>query len=159
MFKCKSDCFGKTAVIFFSDIFNQIYENFRVSTALELVAVLDEGVLQYAEVFDDSVVNQSNLAGLGIMGMGIAVARFTMSCPAGMGDSDVDGLIFSIKEFLKRGYFSLAFVNIQIAVFVDDCHSGTVIATVLKSFESLKQNRACFTIPYITYDSTHFNII
>ena len=117
--------------------------------------MLNQSILQDTEILDDSIMDESNLAGLGEMGMCITVTRLTMCCPAGMGNPCASGSILSFKKSLKRRNLSFAFIDIQISFGIYQCNTCTVITAILKSLESLKQNGTRLTVSHIANNSAH----
>ena len=89
------------------------------------------------------------------MGMGICLARFAMSGPTGMGDTDRPGNIFLGNKLLQLGNLPFGFVNVQLAIFIDQCHTCAVITSVFQPFQSFDKNRVSISFTDVTYYSTH----
>ena len=56
----------------------------RVGVALERVTVFDQRLFQHPVIFDDTIVDQGDIARIGVVGMGVDVVRFAVS-PNGCG--------------------------------------------------------------------------
>src|SRR5580765_6587185 len=98
-------------------------------------------------------MDHCKLAACRKMRMGVAVVRFAMRGPTGMTDADDSMKIFTRKEILQVGNFSFLFINFQPAI--EQSNTGTVIAAVLKAFQSFQNNRIRFTRSDISNNSTH----
>ena len=66
---------------------DEMHHDFGVGVAFETVALTGQFALQFGEVLDDAVVDQSDLAAG--MGVGIAFTRCAMCGPAGVAYADI----------------------------------------------------------------------
>jgi len=112
-------------------------QHLGVRIALKGVAFAQEGFFQDGVVFYDAVVDQGQLPGLGVMGMGVDVAGFAVGGPAGVGDADGAGGVFSLDVACQVGYFAFGFVDSQLVCLVvcrvDDRQAGAVVASVFEA--------------------------
>ena len=87
------------------------------------------------------------------MGVCISVTRLPMGSPTGMSHSCRSAYIFSSDGFLEIGDSSLFLMYAEVAIM--QCHAGTIITSVFKSFESFYDNRIGFSVASIANNSTH----
>ena len=148
-------CCQKVQVLMLFDIFDQLYQHLRIRIRNKLHALGLELRLQLGIILNDTIVDNGQIARLGIMGMGIHRRRFTMRCPTGMGNADGATHILVTAKLHQIVNLTLGLKHIQFGILVNQGHSGTVITTILKSAKSLNQNRKSFLISNISYDSAH----
>ena len=118
-------------------VLDPLDQHLGVRIALKGVAFAQEGFFQDGVVFYDAVVDQGQLPGLGVMGMGVDVAGFAVGGPAGVGDADGAGGVFSLDVACQVGYFAFGFVDSQLVCLVvcrvDDRQAGAVVASVFEA--------------------------
>ena len=137
------------------EIFNQLHQHFRIRGATESISFLLQFIFQHGIVFNNTVMNKSKVFGRRVVRMGICLTRFAMSSPTGMGYADGTGDIFLRYKGFQLGHFTFRFIDVQVFVITNQCHTGTVITTILQPLQSLYQNRIGFSVTYITDYSTH----
>ena len=118
-------------------VLDPLDQHLGVRIALKGVAFAQEGFFQDGVVFYDAVVDQGQLPGLGVMGMGVDVAGFAVGGPAGVGDADGACGVFSLDVACQVGYFAFGFVDSQLVCLVvcrvDDRQAGAVVASVFEA--------------------------
>ena len=90
------------------------------------------------------------------MWVSIDIVWLAVSCPTGMSDTDMSADIFTVSKVFQIRHFAFCLINIQFIICVEQSHSGTVITTIFKAFQSVNQNRICIFFAYVRYNSTHF---
>ena len=149
-------------------IVNQLNGHFRVRLAVELIAVLEQLVLQFLVVLDNTVVHAHNKglhrSGSGTravardMGMRVCLRRVTMSSPARV--TDAAGSLEGVAAVRLLGQVlelagSLDHLRQLLAVPYRD--SRGVISSVFQFFQPCKQYRGCLLTAGKTNNSTHIN--
>ena len=81
----RADRVGEVAVV---GLLDQVGERLRVGLGGQPVAARLEPVAQLAEVLDDPVVDDGDVAGAVLVGMGVEVVRAAVGGPAGVGEAD-----------------------------------------------------------------------
>jgi hypothetical protein len=118
-------------------VLDPLDQHLGVRIALKGVAFAQEGFFQDGVVFYDAVVDQGQLPGLGVMGMGVDVAGFAVGGPAGVGYTNGSGGVFSLDVACQVGYFAFGFVDGQLVCLVvcrvDDRQAGAVVASVFEA--------------------------
>ena len=137
------------------DILHELHKHFRVGVALELHTLSLQLRLDVGIILDDAVVDDGQIAGAGIVGMGVACRRFAMRGPARVGDADAAGDVLVAAIFRQVVHLALGLVHIEFAAVANHGHTGTVIAAIFKSFQSFNQNGIGTLGADISYDSAH----
>ena len=140
-------------------ILDQLDDDLGVGLALEMVALAGQFGLQGLIVLDDAVVDQGQPAVLGIMRMGIHVARLAVRRPAGVSDAGRAGHVLSAANPLQVLDLSLGLVDGQVSPFADERHAGAVVSPIFKPSQPFDQDRKGFTPSHVTYDSAHMSLI
>ena len=78
-----------------------------------------------------------------------------MGCPTGMGDAYGTAHILVAAILTKIIYLTLCLINIQLAVGINQCHTGRVITTILQPSKTLDQDRKSILFTYISNNSAH----
>ena len=100
-------------------ILDELHQHFRVRVAAEGDAFLLKPFLQRGIVFDNTVMDKSQIARRGIMRMGIDLGRFAVGRPARVGDSDISGNVFVFYKMFQIGNASLRLIYVQLILMVD----------------------------------------
>ncbi len=95
---------------------DEVGQNFGIGFGFEDIALGEKALLQFLKVFDDAVVDDSQIAVAADMRMGVALGGHAVRGPAGMPDA-VDGQRIGImgKFFLKRRQFPFGLDDVQLA--------------------------------------------
>ena len=121
-------------------------------------ALVEQKLLDLHIVFDDTVVDQGNIAGLRDMGMGVDVRGLTVGGPTGVSDAHgslhVRAAVEHIREHLNP---ALGLFHLKALLLGPHRHTGGVIAPVLHPKQSLQQNGCSLFLPHITDYSAHNN--
>ena len=72
-----------------------------------------------------------------------------------MSDADTARHIFVVAILGQVVHLPLGFIYIEVTVIADHCHTGTVVAPVFQTFQSLNQDGIRFLCSDISYNSTH----
>ena len=78
---------GRSMLVFFIVVVNQLNGNLGISLRIEGVTVMQQLFLQLLIVFDNTVVYGNYIAISTCMRMRISFGRLTMGCPSGMTDT------------------------------------------------------------------------
>ena len=136
-------------------VFDELHQHFRVRIAQEADALLLQTLLQGSIVFNDSVVNEGQIARSRIMRMSIHLRGFTVRGPTGVGYSDVAGNVFIFDEAFQIGNPSLGFVHIQLSLRGYQCYPRAVVTSVLQSLQAFHEDRVSISLTDVAYYSTH----
>ena len=158
LLQCLLDGLQQRAVVRRTDVFDQIDQYLRVSVALECVTVFDQRLFQHPVIFDDTIVDQGDIARIGVVGMGVDVVRFAVCRPTGVGDADRSVQILGFDEMFQIGDFALAFEHVQNSFPIDQCESCAVVTAIFQAVKSFYQNGVSLPFTHVTYNSTH-NVI
>ncbi len=104
-------------------------------------------------VLDDAVMDDRDAAGRVAMRMGVAVARFAMRRPAGMGDAG-RAAEARRQDLLEFAHPALAFGQAQLAA-AGDGDAGRIIAAIFEPMQSLDQDRRRVALADVTDDAAH----
>lgn len=97
------------------DIFYQLHEHFGVGLRLEGATVLNKRILKHLIVLDSAVVHNRDFAVLAEVRMRVAVGRFAVGSPTGMGDTRTTRDILVAAERLEIVDLADSFVDIEVA--------------------------------------------
>ena len=147
-------------------VVHQLDGHFCVRLAVELIAVLEQLVLQLLVVLDDPVVYAHNEglhrsgagpgAVAGDMGVRIRLRRVAVGSPARV--ADAAGALEGVAAVcLLSQIFELAggFDHLCQFFTVSDRNARRVISSVFQLFQTVKQNRRCLVMSCKTNNSTH----
>ena len=137
------------------NILNQLHQHLRISIRDKRHALGLKFRLQVGIVLDDTVMDNGQVLGRGIMRVGIPGGRFTVGSPAGMGNTNGTTGILVVTILHKIINLALRFIDIQFTIVIQQRHAGTVITTILQSPQSLYQNRKSLLISDISNNSAH----
>ena len=121
-------------------VLDELDDHLGVGLALEMIAQLQEFLLEREIVLDDAVVDKGQVTVLRIMGMGVHIAGFAVGGPSCVGYSGASADVFVLADSFKVADFAFGLIDHEVAAFVYQRYTGAVIASVLKSFEAFDQN-------------------
>ncbi len=125
-----------------------VSERQRVATFLQPVAEL-------AEVLDDPVVDDGDVAGAVLVGVGVEVVRSSVGRPAGMGQADRGMRCPLGDRGLEVGQLAGPLLDEQVAPVVDQGDPRRIVAAVLQAPEALDQDRPRLAGSRIADDAAH----
>jgi hypothetical protein len=136
-------------------VLDEMRDRLGVGLRRERVAARLERVAQLAEVLDDPVMDDGDLARAVLVGMGIQVVRAPMRGPARVRQTDRgvrrpvgDGRL-EVRELAR------ALLDEQVPRVVNQRDPRRVVAAVLEPFEPFDEDRARLTGTGISDDATH----
>ena len=141
-----ADGLGQVALV---GLLDQVGDRLGVGLRREAVAAGLEPVAQLPEVLDDAVVDDRDLAGAVLVGMGVEVIGPAMRRPAGM--READGRMGRAVRDGRLQVDELAgpLVDEEVARVVDQGDPGRIVAAVLEAFEALDEDGARVAgVPY-----------
>ncbi len=132
---------------------HQMNNHFRIGLGLKLITNGFKLVFQFLKVFDDTVMHQRQIVA-GHVRVRIRLRRLAVSGPAGVGNAgETLGLCF-LNSLFQPGHFALTTDTTDTAI-VEQCHTGTVVTPVLKTFEPSDQNVSHITLGNGPDNSAH----
>ncbi len=136
-------------------LLDEVGDRLGVGLRGQRVAPCLEPVAQLAEVLDDPVVDDRDVAGAVLVRVGIEVVGPAVGRPAGMGQADrrVRGPVGDGR--LEVGQLARPLLDEQVAGVVDQGDPGRVVAAILESAKALDQDRTRLTRSGIADDPTH----
>ena len=136
-------------------LLDEVGDRLGVGLRGEDVAARLEPVAELAEVLDDPVVDDGDVAGAVLVGMGVEVVRPAVGRPAGVGQAD-RGVRRPIGDRgLEVGQLAGLLLDEQVAGVVDEGDPGRVVAAVLEPLEPLDEDGPRFARPGVADDPTH----
>ena len=132
---------------------DEMGEHLGVGVGGEDTAALGELRAQRRGILDDAVVHDGVAAGAVAMGMGVAVARLAMGCPARMGDAE-RALEFLRLQGVELTHAALALGDPQLALAADR-DAGRVVAAIFEPVQALEQDGGSLTLADIADNSAH----
>lgn len=88
------------------------------------------------------------------MRMRIGSRRLTMGSPTGMGDTYTAATVLVCSHRLQVTHLTLCLIHIQLIQTINQCHTSTVISTILQFLQPLNKNRISIILSYISNYST-----
>ena len=134
---------------------NQIDKHFRVRLRNEFIAFREQFILQFRVIFDDSVVNQRELAGVVQVRMRIPDGGYAVSCPAGV--RNAAGLLH-LAVFLRLNLEILHLpdrLDGQQLVISAQRKTGGVISAVFQTLQPVEQDFFRRFVSGIANNSAH----
>ena len=93
------------------------------------------------------------------MRMRVSIRWLAVGSPARVRDTGHGIQILLLAISLQIRHFALGLIHVQLAVAANQCHTGTVIASVFQPVQALDQDVVDIPVSDISYYSTHkFNI-
>ena len=111
-----------------------------------------------AEVLDDPVVDDRDVARAVLVGMGVEVVRPAVGRPARVGQPDRRVRRPVGDRGLEVGQLAGLLLDEQVAGLVDEGDPGGVVAAVLEPLEALDQDRARLPGAGVADDSAHVGV-
>ena len=136
-------------------LLDEVGERLRVGLGGELVTALLEPVPELAEVLDDPVVDDRDLAGAVDVGVGVQVVRPAVGRPAGVRQPDRRVRRPVGDRRLEVGQLAGPLLDEQVAVLVDERDPGRVVAAVLEALQALDEDGARLTRTGVADDAAH----
>ena len=151
-----ADGVGEVALV---GLLDEVGDRLGVGLGGERVAARLEPVAELAEVLDDPVVDDRDVAGAVLVGMGVQVVRPAVGRPAGVGEAD-RGVRRPVGDRgLEVRELAGLLLDEQVAVLVDEGDPGRVVAAVLEPLEALDQDRPRLPGPGVADDAAHVAVL
>ena len=148
----RPDGVGEVALV---GLLDEVGDRLGVGLRRQGVAARLEPVAELAEVLDDPVVDDRDVAGAVLVGMGVQVVRPAVGRPARVGEAD-RGVRRPIGDRgLEVGELAGLLLDEQVAVLVDEGDPRRVVAAVLEPLEALDQDRARLPGSRVADDAAH----
>ncbi len=119
------------------------------------MAALLEPVAQFAEVLDDPVVDDRDLAGAVLVRVGIEVVGSAMGRPTRVGQADGRVGRSVGDRRLQVGELAGLLLDEEIAGVVDERDAGRVVAAVLEPPQAFDEDRSRRSRTSVTNDAAH----
>ena len=87
--------------------------------------------------------------------VGFPLIGLAMGCPTRVRDAHVPADIFGSSKGLQIGDLALCFIDVKFVVFVEQCHTGAVVATIFEALQALNEDRIGLLLAYVCYYSAH----
>ena len=146
------DGLGDVALV---GLLDQMGDRLGVGLGGQGVAARLESVAQLAEVLDDAVVDDGDLAGAVAVRVRVQVVRASVRRPARVGEPD-GGVRGPVGDGgLEVDQLAGALLDEQVAGIVHERDPGRVVATVLEPFEALDEDRTRLPGPGVADDAAH----
>ena len=124
---------GRSMLVFFIVVVNQLNGNLGISLRIEGIAVMQQLFLQLLIVFDNTVVYGNYIAISTCMRMRISFGRFAMGCPSGMTNTTgTDEALSAISFGIKLFQTTFSFNNLHLRTAVTHCEAGRIVTTIFK---------------------------
>ena len=150
--KRRPDGVGDVAVV---GLLDEVGDRLGVGLGGQRVAARLEAVAQLAEVLDDPVVDDRDLAGAVLVRMGIEVVGPAVGRPARVGEAD-RGVGRPVGDRrLQVGELAGPLLDEEIAGVVDERDAGRVVAAVLEPPQAFDEDRARLPGTGVTNDAAH----
>ena len=110
---------------------------------------------ELAEVLDDPVVDDGDLARAVLVRMGVQIVRPAMGRPAGMGQAD-GGMRRAVRDGrLQICELAGALLDEQVAGVVDERDTSGVVPAVFEALQAFDEDGACLPGTGVPDDATH----
>jgi hypothetical protein len=133
---------------------DQVSEYLGISLGKEFVPAAKEFFAKRGVVFDDAIMDNSQLAGLIEMGMGIGIAGQSVCGPARVADAEGAMNWKLLDKFSKSGDAADAFANLEAAM-VEQAKTGGVIASIFEPAQALNQQWRGIFFADVSDDAAH----
>jgi hypothetical protein len=137
--------------ITFIVMIDKMSDAFCIGIGHKMIPLVCQPFPQMKVIFNNAVVDNSNIARLIRLRMGIDIRWLTMGSPTGMPYPDRAGDWMFSYSFLQIFQPALGFHDVQDAMVVDS-YSSRVIAPVFQFSEPIKKNGGCFFYTDVSYD-------
>ena len=136
-------------------LLDQVGDRFGVGLGRQRVAARLQPVAELAEVLDDPVVDDRDLAGAVLVRMGVEVVRPAVGGPAGVGEAD-GGVRGAIGDGgLEVRQLAGPLLDEQVARVVDQRDARRIVAAVLEAPKAFDEDRPRLTGTRIADDAAH----
>ena len=147
-----ADGIGEIAVV---RLLDEMGDRLGVGLAGQDMAARLEPLAQIAEVLDDPVVDDRDLARAVTVGMGVEVVRSAVGGPSRVGQAD-RGMRRPIGDRgLEIDQLAGPLLDEQVAGVVDERDAGRVVAAVLEPLQSFDEDGARFPRSRVSDDAAH----
>ena len=136
-------------------VLNELHEHLGICFAFEGEALLGKLFAQDGIVFNNTIVHDDDVAGVRHMRVSVAHRGLSVSSPAGMCDTHRTRAVLAGSGCLQVSDLTLGFVDIELVLAIDQCHTGRVVTTVFQAVESTNQYVIGLTLANVSYYSTH----
>lgn len=133
----------------------ELHQHLSVGVRAECVALLLKALLQHRVVLYDSVVNDGQTLRLRVVRVGVLRVRLAMCSPSCVCYAYCSRSVLLGGQGLQFCHLALGLVDVELSLRVDECHSGTVIASILQAVQTLDEHRIGLAMAYVTYYSAH----
>ena len=140
-------------------LLHQVGDHFGVGLGPELVALVEELLLQGQIVLDDPVVHHDHVAFAVAMGVGVFFGGTSVSGPTRVPDPVGSIHRAHAQGFFEVAQFPLGAANRKLPIVAIDGQARRVVSPVLEPFQALEDDRNGFPRSDIAHDSTHSSII
>src|SRR5271169_5861225 len=135
--------------------FDEMSDDFRVRLGDELVALTMELLLQLEIIFDDSIVDDDNLAGAVTVRVRILFRGAAVRGPAGVADAVGAFNGRFLNDFLEIAQLARGAADFELSVFCDNRDARGVVAAVLQLSQAFDDDRHHLLRPNVTDNSAH----
>ena len=147
---------GAMAIAGFEKMFfDQVSDDFGIGFRGELVAFLDQFLLQAEIVFHDAVMHDDDLAGAVAMRMSIFFGGTAVRGPARVTDAIGPFKGFEANRFFQVAQLAFGAAQLKLIPVAGDGDTRRVIAAVLKSPQALDNDGNYFLFADVANNSTH----
>jgi hypothetical protein len=121
----------------------------------ERVPAGDQLVAERPEVLDDAVVDDGDAARAIAVGVGVQIARPTVSGPTRVAQAHAGAWRPATERIGENGYLAGALLNEQIATLGDKSDAGGIVAPVLEAAQPVQQNWSRVSRSGVSDNSAH----
>jgi hypothetical protein len=136
-----------------------VYHNLCIGLRGELPALCFQFPTKVTIVFDDPVVDDSDSTSNAKVGMGVTLARFTVSRPTGVSDADLASDGVSFDHLLQSRQFPNLSSDGDVPTALHDGQAGRVVAAILQSLQSIKNDRGRILRTHVAHDAAHVSLL
>jgi hypothetical protein len=143
---------GEVALV---GLLDEVGKGLGVRLRRQPMAARLEPVAELPEVLDDPVVDDRDIAGAVLVGMGVEIVRATVRGPACVGEPD-GGMRRAIRDRgLEIGQLAGPLLDEQVPTVIDERDPGRIVAAVFQAPEPLDENGARLSGPRVSNDAAH----
>ena len=136
-------------------IANEVGNHFRIRIGTELDTVVLQSCPKYRFIFNNTVVNDSDLAGIGQMGMAVHIRGGAMGGPAGMADAHHTGGILSFLCFFAQSAQPALSLGYRKTFLILNANSSGIISAIFQFAQPIQKNGGSLPVTGIANNSTH----
>ena len=136
-------------------LLDQMGDDFGIGLGAELVAFVDQLLLQADVVLHDAVVHDNDLAGAIAMRMGILFGGTAVRGPARV--ADAVGAVERLQpdDLFQVAQLAFGAAHLQAFAVAGDRDAGRIIAAILQPPQAIDDDRHNPLLPYITNNAAH----